>query len=61
MTAEEFQAARRQLVQAAAILTAHASRGHTLEARNLIYRTDEFLEALDAFYAAGSVQDRDDE
>ena len=50
MDAAQMADARRQLVQAMAVLGMAAARHPSLEARNLIYHSEKLAEALDAFY-----------
>lgn len=50
MDAAQMADARRQLVQAMAILGMAAAQHPSLEARNLIYHSELLAEAIDAFY-----------
>jgi hypothetical protein len=49
---DEFKAARRDLIRSVAVLTLPAVGENTLLARNLYFHAEEFMNALDAFYAA---------
>lgn len=52
MDAAQMAEARRQLVQAMAILGMAAAKHPSLEARNLIYHCEKLAEAVDAFYVS---------
>ena len=49
---DEFKAARRDLIRSVAVLTIPVVRENTLTARNLWFHAEEFMKALDAFYAS---------
>jgi hypothetical protein len=50
-TDEEMAQARRRMIQALAVLTAAPMHTPSLAARNVIYRTEELMKALDDFWA----------
>ena len=56
MSEAELMNARRQLVQAAAVIGVAASREATLEARNLEYAIDRLMQSMDA-WLSGKARD----
>ncbi len=50
-TQDEFADARRQMMRALAVLTLPAMQENTLHARNLMFRTEELMKAMDDYFA----------